>query len=187
MRLLLASALLLPACIGGQDTGPATLATNNGAPRAVSAWAMQPGDYLLGINGAGNAYIPWRILIGDVPVGTSCESGTGHGSLKHDASSWLVDVQIAVPYQQGADMAELSKLTPGPITVGTLSSVTPPTTAPLAGVQVFDESASVDVLGAGTLTITAFDDSGITGTLDATGSGATTALSATFTANRCDL
>ena len=179
MRVLLASALLLPACIGGQDTGPATLSTNGGAPRTISAWASQPDDYLLGINGAGNAYMAWNIKLGDLPAGTDCASGTGHGSLQHDASSWLVSIDIAVPDKNW-------KLGAGPVTVGTLSSVAPPTTAPLADVQVFDDSPGADMLPQGTLTITSIDDTAITGTLDATGSGATTAASATFTANRCD-
>lgn len=181
MRLLLASALFLPACVTSQDTGPATVTTNGGTPRTVSAWAIQPKDYLLGTSG-NNAYMPWEIVIGNVPAGTDCSTGTGHGSLEHDASSWLVSVNIGVPPDDKSGV-----LPTGGITIGTLSSITPPLTAPQAEVQVFDDSASVDVMAQGTLTVTAFDDTAITGTLDATGSGATTAVSATFTANRCDL
>ena len=181
MRLPLACALLLPACLSSQDTGSATLSTNGAAAPTVSAWAFQPTDaYLLGPSG-NNAYLPWQIMFGSVPPGTDCSSGTGHGSLQHDASSWLVAVQVAVP---PADKD--SPLSPGPIALGELSSLGPAITAPRAEVQVFDPTPTEDVLTQGTLTITTFGADAITGTLDATGSGATTTVSATFTANRCD-
>jgi hypothetical protein len=165
------------------ETGMASLSTNGRAAPTVSAWAYSSGDFLLGPDGT-RAYVPWTIMLGSVPDGTSCSSGTGRGSLQHDASSWLVSIDIDVPYTDGADTAALAQLQPGTIPIRQVDSLTR-VDAIVADVQVFDGGLDLDLLAAGTLTITSFSDEGIEGRFDATGSGATKTATATFSASRC--
>jgi len=162
--------------------------TNGGAEMQVSAWAIEDtgpaAHFLIGPNGT-IAYLPWQIMLGSVPVGTDCADGTGHGSLRHDASSWLVSVEIAVPFTHGDDTNARAMLNDGAIPLGSLNSGLPPITSPLADVQVFGTGIDEDVLESGTLTITSFSDAVIEGHFEATGTGATTMAEATFTAPRC--
>src|SRR5215831_11464819 len=98
MPIRIASLALLAGCLNKGSTGSATLATNGQAPVAVSAWSIESTSRtLIGFQGT-IAYLPWEITLGSVPAGTDCASGTGHGSLRHDASSWLASIDIAVPY-----------------------------------------------------------------------------------------
>ena len=181
--------LLVTACTNTHDgsTGTASL-TMDGQSPAVSAWAVpatpEDGAYLLGSGGT-IAYLPWHILLGSVPVGTDCVTGTGNGSLRHDASSWEASIEIAVPYAQGDDTVAISMLQDGPIAVATLNSGLGPLTSPLAEIQLF--TGAEDVLSSGTLTITSFTDAGIEGNFQATGTEMTKNASGTFSASRCDI
>ena len=182
------SVFILAACTSKGSTGPATIATDGGANMQVSAWSIETtgpdAEFLIGPSGT-IAYLPWQITLGSVPVGTDCAGGTGHGSLRHDASSWLATVEIAVPFTHGDDTKARALLSEGAITIGPLNSGLPPITSPVADVQMFD--GTLDVLESGTLTITSFSESVIEGHFEATGTGATTMVSSTFTAPRCEI
>ncbi len=174
----------VPACIGG-ETGDATLTTNDAAP-VVSAWSTSSqADFLLSVNAsAPSAYVPWTIYLGAVPSGTSC--GGGDSSLDNNASSWLVAIQIGVPYTAADASTPEIALQPGTIPVTGFSSIVPFPATPEASIQVFDDSSDEDVMTAGTLTIDSFDSAAIVGSFSATGGTSTASANATFTANRCD-
>ncbi len=186
-QLVFLVAFPLAACAKSDGkTGPATLSRNGGAAITVSAWATKPNPDVFLLTQTGNAYLPWEITIGSVPAGTDCASGTGHGSLQHDASSWLASIEVAVPYASGDDKRALSILPEGDMPVQELSSGSM-VIAPVAGVQIFtDESSDLGDMSGGTLTIESFSDAAIEGRFEVTGSGVTTTASSAFTANRCD-
>jgi hypothetical protein len=191
-RVRYSSLFILAACTSnsstGNSTGPATLSTEAGAEKILSAWSVKQtgpdAQFLIGTSGT-IAYLPWQIMLGTIPSGTSCVEGTGHGTLQEDASSWRVAIEIAVPFAQGDDENARAVLSTGPIPISLLDSDLPPLTSPRASVQLFDADPVEDLLDTGTLTITKFSDAGIEGHFEATGPGPTTMASSTFTAQRC--
>jgi hypothetical protein len=174
----------VPACVGG-ETGDATLTTNRTAP-VVSAWSTtSQADFLLSVGASGpGAYVPWTIYLGSVPSGTSC--GGGDSSLDTNAASWLVAIQIGVPYTAADASKPEIALQPGTMPVTAFSSVEPFPATTAASIQVFDDSTDEDVMMAGTLTIASFSDEALVGSFDATGGATTASATASFTANRCD-
>ncbi|HEY1557274.1 MAG TPA: hypothetical protein VGF94_20700 [Kofleriaceae bacterium] len=178
--------VLATACVDGssQATGPATLSVNGGTSMQVSAYAsLTNASYLIGPSGT-TGFEPWQVVLLVAPTGTSCATGLGNGSLEDDASGWLATIDIAVPYMQGDDAAALEDLQAGSMPIADFGSLEP-VAQPEASLQVFD-TGDEGVMSAGTLTITGFDDTGIEGTFEATGTGAATRAAGTFIATRCD-
>jgi hypothetical protein len=174
--------VLATACTSSAaPTGPASVSLDGGAAVTASASMVQQiGDSVQFLDSpqATLAYLPWLISINLAPAGTPCSS--------EKVAFPLYTVEIAVPYQNGEELTKAADLSVGAMAIQPLSSEQQPLTMPLAQVQVYGQQDLPDILTSGTLTITSFSSEQIAATLSASGSGATSSLSGTFVATRCD-